>query len=165
MADGVLVDPFLIEKRDIGRCTEPVHIGVRGGFVTSVDGGREAETLRRMLDEADRSAHNIAEFALGTNRWCRIRSCIRIARGHGSCICMPSGTATVPIPSPAIRYVVMRPSSLFLHYICVRLARTTVVQSTRRNTAHSVRSQAILIAPVLAEKSVQPRRTTRARRS
>jgi leucyl aminopeptidase (aminopeptidase T) len=79
-AEGVLVDPFLLEKRDIGRRTEPVRIEVRGGFVTTVEGGREAEILRRMLDDADHSARNIAEFALGTNRWCRIWSGIREAK-------------------------------------------------------------------------------------
>lgn len=79
-AEGVLVDPFLLEKRDIGHRTEPVNIEVRSGYVTNVEGGREAQILRRMLDEADHSARNIAEFALGTNRWCRPWSGLREAK-------------------------------------------------------------------------------------
>lgn len=79
-AEGRLVDPYLLEKREIGRRTEPLRLEVRAGLVTDVAGGREAEILKRMLDEADDNARNIAEFALGTNRWCRAWSGMREAK-------------------------------------------------------------------------------------
>ena len=79
-AEGVLVDPYLMEKREIGHRKEPVRMEVHGGRVTAVEGGREAEIVKRMLSEADDAARNIAEFALGTNRWCRPWAGIREAK-------------------------------------------------------------------------------------
>lgn len=79
-AEGVVVDPYLMEQRDIGRPTEPVRLEVRAGNVVGVSGGREARLLERLLEEADASARNIAEFALGTNRWCRAWTGLREAK-------------------------------------------------------------------------------------
>lgn len=79
-AQGVVVDPYLMEKREIGRPTEPVRLEIRAGYVTSVEGGREARILQRMLEESGQSARNIAEVALGTNRWCRVWAGLREAK-------------------------------------------------------------------------------------
>ena len=79
-AEGVVVNPYLMEQRDIGRPSEPVRLEVRAGNVSAVSGGREARILEHLLDEAGASARNIAEFALGTNRWCRAWTGLREAK-------------------------------------------------------------------------------------
>jgi leucyl aminopeptidase (aminopeptidase T) len=70
-AEGVLVDPFLLEQKELGYRSDPLRIEVRDGKVTDISGGREAVGLTRLLESADDAARNIAEFAVGTNRWCR----------------------------------------------------------------------------------------------
>jgi leucyl aminopeptidase (aminopeptidase T) len=77
---GKLVEPYLVEHRDIRRPREPLELTIRSGNVTEVKGGREAQRLRRLLDEIGPSARNIAEFALGTNRRCRIETGLREAK-------------------------------------------------------------------------------------
>lgn len=70
-ASGVLVDPFLLEQREMGYRKDPLRVTVEKGVVIDVEGGREAAVLSRLLDEAGEAARNIAEFAVGTNGWCR----------------------------------------------------------------------------------------------
>lgn len=77
---GKLVGPYLVEHRDIRRPREPFELTIRSGNVTEVTGGREAQRLERLLDEIGPSARNIAEFALGTNRRCRIETGLREAK-------------------------------------------------------------------------------------
>ena len=51
---------------------EPVTIQVRGGEVVEVTGGKAAEYLNATLSSFnDRSAYNLAEFAVGLNPLCR----------------------------------------------------------------------------------------------
>jgi len=66
-AEGVLVNPYTIEKREIAFPKEPVRIEVRGGKIVSVTGGSEAAFLEQVIEKAGETARNIAEFALGTN--------------------------------------------------------------------------------------------------
>jgi leucyl aminopeptidase (aminopeptidase T) len=56
---------------DIGRISEPVTIHVRDGRAVSVNGGREADVLRRILAEVP-DADNIAEIGIGLNPLARI---------------------------------------------------------------------------------------------
>lgn len=52
----------------IGLIDEPIVATVEDGYVTDLDGGREAEQLRDMLDSVgDRDAYNIAEISIGIN--------------------------------------------------------------------------------------------------
>ncbi len=69
--DGVLVNPYLIEK--IGQVTEPFRMEVRGGEIVRVEGGAQAQQLSAILARKDPGARNFAaEFALGTNPACRL---------------------------------------------------------------------------------------------
>jgi leucyl aminopeptidase (aminopeptidase T) len=79
-ADGVLVDPFLLERHDLGYRREPFRLEVRGGRVVSAGGGREALAVMAMIEENGESAANIAELALGTNGWCRPYETLREAK-------------------------------------------------------------------------------------
>jgi leucyl aminopeptidase (aminopeptidase T) len=56
---------------DIGRIVEPVAIEVRAGVAVEVRGGREADALRRILDDV-LDADNIAEIGIGLNPKARI---------------------------------------------------------------------------------------------
>lgn len=71
-AEGVLVNPFTIEKREIAFPREPVRVEVRAGRIASITGGSEAEFLAQVVEKAGEAARNIAEFALGTNPECRL---------------------------------------------------------------------------------------------
>lgn len=79
-AEGVLVNPFTIEKREIAFPREPVRIEVRGGRIARITGGSEAAFLEQVVEKAGESARNIAEFALGTNPECRLGPSLREAK-------------------------------------------------------------------------------------
>ncbi|MFQ5895127.1 MAG: aminopeptidase [Nitrospinota bacterium] len=77
-AEGVLVDPFCIERKDLGVLREPFgRIEVRAGKVVSMAGSPGAERFWRVLEENGETAKNLAEFALGTNPACRPYASIR----------------------------------------------------------------------------------------
>lgn len=79
-AEGVLVDPFVLERVELGYRKEPLRIEVRGGKVVEVTGGREAIALDALLERMGETAKNIAEFAIGTNAWCRPYDSLREAK-------------------------------------------------------------------------------------
>jgi leucyl aminopeptidase (aminopeptidase T) len=79
-AEGVLVNPFTIEKREIAFPREPMRVEVRGGRIAGISGGYEADFLAKVVDEVGESARNIAEFALGTNPECRLGAKMREAK-------------------------------------------------------------------------------------
>jgi leucyl aminopeptidase (aminopeptidase T) len=72
-ANGTLVVDSSIHQ--IGRVTEPVTMIVKHGFVTQIEGGIEANTLRGILTKrGDQNSFNLGEFAVGTNPRARISS-------------------------------------------------------------------------------------------
>lgn len=79
-ANGKIVEPYLVEHREIGRPREPLELIIREGNVAEVAGGIEAQRLERLLIESGSSARNIAEFAIGTNRRCRVETGLREAK-------------------------------------------------------------------------------------
>lgn len=79
-AEGVLVNPFTIEKREIAFPREPVRVDVKDGRIASISGGYEAEFLAKVVEEVGESARNIAELALGTNPECRLGLKMREAK-------------------------------------------------------------------------------------
>jgi len=83
-AEGVIVNPYLIEDIDVIK--EPLKIVIQNGLVTYIEGGKEAEALQRVIDENGEPARNIAEFAFGTNYACRINDRSREAKKKlGTC--------------------------------------------------------------------------------
>jgi 2,5-dihydroxypyridine 5,6-dioxygenase len=79
-AAGKIIGPYLVEHREIGRPREPLELSVQKGNVTEVYGGIEAQRLERLLAETVPSARNIAEFAIGINRRCRVETGLREAK-------------------------------------------------------------------------------------
>jgi leucyl aminopeptidase (aminopeptidase T) len=79
-AEGRIVRPYLVEHREIGRPREMLEISIRGGQAVKVDGGAEARRLQGLLEDSGPAARNFAEFALGTNRRCRVDVGMREAK-------------------------------------------------------------------------------------
>jgi leucyl aminopeptidase (aminopeptidase T) len=79
-AEGVLVDPFVLERVELGYRKEPLRIEIQGGKATRITGGREAVALEALLERMGETARNIAEFAIGTNAWCRPYVSLREAK-------------------------------------------------------------------------------------
>ena len=56
----------------IGLLDEPIHLKVIICRVISIEGGQSAQILRDLVDQSDKDANNIAEFAIGTNPKARL---------------------------------------------------------------------------------------------
>lgn len=56
----------------LGLLDEPIRMQVVDGRVVSIQGGRAAEQLERLVAASDDGARNIAEFAIGTNPRARL---------------------------------------------------------------------------------------------
>lgn len=68
-AEGTLVVEHTMDG--IGRIDAPIRMVVRRGRVVHISGGEAAERLRSLV-ASDPNGANIAEFAIGTNRWARL---------------------------------------------------------------------------------------------
>ncbi len=79
-AEGRLVKPFCIEVRGLGFVSETITVEVKGGRVVGTSGGPQAALLMETLDRAGGHAHNVAEFAIGTNDKCRLGVALREAK-------------------------------------------------------------------------------------
>ena len=79
----------------IGLLTDPIRLAVRDGRVVSIEGGKEAQQLKKLL-EGDENAFNVAEFAIGTNPKSRmkgnmaedkiLKGCVHVAVGDNHTI-------------------------------------------------------------------------------
>ncbi len=76
-ANGVLVNPFCMEKEEFGFITEDISLKVEAGKVTDIKGGIIARQLLELLEPLGDSARNIAELAIGTNPKARLGVTIR----------------------------------------------------------------------------------------
>ena len=66
VVDAAVAGWLLIEN-------QPITIHVRGGRIVSIEGGKEAEILKRHLAEKnDENVYNIAEIGVGLNPECRL---------------------------------------------------------------------------------------------
>ena len=61
----------LLDK--IGQVTEPLRVEIKDGWITNVEGGKQAQQLNDIFEKFDPNARRIAsQFALGMNPDCRI---------------------------------------------------------------------------------------------
>ncbi|RJQ49532.1 MAG: aminopeptidase [Desulfobacteraceae bacterium] len=79
-SNGILVDPYTVEQKEIGFLNEPMKLKVQDGMMTHVEGGAAADKLRAIIQKIGDPARNIAEFAIGTNPACRAGTTIREAK-------------------------------------------------------------------------------------
>lgn len=72
-ANGRIVADASIPYLGIGVLTEPVIVDVKDGFITKIEGGRQATILRENLAaQNDPNVYNIAEIGAGLNPNCRM---------------------------------------------------------------------------------------------
>lgn len=69
-SQGVVVIEHSMDN--LGLLDRPIELTIVDGKAVSVKGGSSADQLRRLLDEADTAATNLAEFAIGTNPAARL---------------------------------------------------------------------------------------------
>jgi len=89
-ADGVLVADLTVPYTVEGLVDEPVTLRFAGGRVTSIEGGRAADLLRAIVEEAGEGADVIAELGIGLNH-------SLTPRGHVMLDEKAAGTAHVAI--------------------------------------------------------------------
>ncbi len=67
--EGKTTGKFVVDVSmgSIGKVNTPIEITVKKGFAVKIDGGEEAEKLKKMIKPLGINARNIAEFAIGTN--------------------------------------------------------------------------------------------------
>jgi len=72
-AHGRIVVDASIPYLGIGVIDEPIYVDVEAGFITRIEGGRQARILREDLEShGDRNSFNIAELGLGLNPKCKM---------------------------------------------------------------------------------------------
>ncbi|MFI5340254.1 MAG: aminopeptidase [Candidatus Methylomirabilales bacterium] len=72
-ANGRIVVDASIPYLGIGLIEQAIHVEVRDGFITRIEGGRQAEVLRRDLEShGDKNSFNIAELGVGLNPKCKM---------------------------------------------------------------------------------------------
>ena len=89
-ADGVLVADLTVPYTVEGLVDEPVTIRFERGRVTSIEGGRAADMLRGLVEQAGEGADVIAELGIGLNHSVRPRGHVMLDEKAG-------GTAHVAI--------------------------------------------------------------------
>jgi len=68
---GCIVNPYILDK--IGQVTEPLRVEIKDGWITNVEGGKQAQQLNDLFEKFDSNARRTAsQFALGINPDCRI---------------------------------------------------------------------------------------------
>ena len=71
-ANGVIVANASVPYIGIGVLEEPIVCQVKDGRIISMEGGRQAEMLKRDLDSKnDPNVYNVAEMGMGLNPKCR----------------------------------------------------------------------------------------------
>ncbi|NLY21190.1 MAG: aminopeptidase [Tissierellia bacterium] len=85
--EGVIVADASIPYIGIGLLDEPITFKVEKGFITTIDGGKQAEILKKDLESKnDPNVYNIAELGIGLNPKCRFIGLMLEDEGvYGSC--------------------------------------------------------------------------------
>jgi hypothetical protein len=89
-ADGVLVADLTVPYTVDGLVDAPVTLRFEGGRVTSIEGGRAADMLRELVEDAGPGADVIAELGIGLNHTVKPRGHVMLDEKAG-------GTAHVAI--------------------------------------------------------------------
>lgn len=67
-SEGKIVVDASIPYIDIGLLKDPIHVTVKKGFITDIQGGFQAEMLKKDLEaKNDPNVYNIAEMGVGLN--------------------------------------------------------------------------------------------------
>ncbi|MDP2856906.1 MAG: leucyl aminopeptidase [Bacillota bacterium] len=85
--EGMIVADASIPYFGIGVLDEPVRYTVRSGRAVSIDGGRQAQEVARMMaDCRDENVYNIAQLSIGLNPHCKVQGVMLEDEGaYGTC--------------------------------------------------------------------------------
>jgi leucyl aminopeptidase (aminopeptidase T) len=75
-AEGVCVIDCSIAVRGLGLLREPIRMTYRAGRIVEIEGGDEAEQVRRVIAEAGTGGDVVAELGIGTNAGARLTGAI-----------------------------------------------------------------------------------------
>ena len=64
-AQGIWIIDTMFEK--VGAIKTPVKISIENGRAIKIEGGKEADKIRAIIEAADENGNNIAELGIGTN--------------------------------------------------------------------------------------------------
>ena len=95
-ADGVLVADITVPYTVDGLVDEPVTLRFEGGRVTAIEGGRAAEMLRELVENAGEGADVIAELGIGLNHAIRPRGHVMLDEKAGGTAHVAIGRNTGP---------------------------------------------------------------------
>ena len=95
-ADGVLVADLTVPYTVEGLVDEPVTLRFEGGHVTSIEGGRAADMLRTLVEDAGEGADVIAELGIGLNHTVRPRGHVMLDEKAGGTAHVAIGRNTGP---------------------------------------------------------------------
>jgi leucyl aminopeptidase (aminopeptidase T) len=95
-ADGVLVVDLTVPYTVDGLVDEPVTLRFERGRATSIAGGRAAEMLRELVEEAGDGANVIAELGIGLNHALRPRGHVMLDEKAGGTAHVAIGRNTGP---------------------------------------------------------------------
>jgi len=71
--NGKIVANASIPYLGIGLLEQPVYMEVEDGYITKIEGGRQADVFRKDLEsQKDKNAFNVAEIGLGLNPKCKM---------------------------------------------------------------------------------------------
>lgn len=65
LSNGVVVVDGSMAQ--VGLLTTPIRIIVKDGYAVTIEGGEEAEALKKLLEPHGKDAYTVAEFGIGTN--------------------------------------------------------------------------------------------------
>lgn len=86
--NGIIVVDGSIPHPLLGVIKEPIKLTVENSLVTKIEGGKEAETLKKIWEEAnDPNVYNIGEIGIGLNDECAlIGKCLKMKAAMEPCI-------------------------------------------------------------------------------
>ncbi len=94
-SEGVIVVDASIPYENIGILEEPVTVTVKGGFITDIRGGRQAQKFKDIFERTgDPNVYNIAELGVQLNPKCRMCGIMLEDQGVFGCVHIGVGTNT-----------------------------------------------------------------------
>ena len=94
-SEGTIVVDASIPYWGIGLLEEPITLTVKGGLITDIYGGRQAQIMREVLEKAeDPKVYNVAELGIQLNPKCKMCGSMLEDEGVFGCIHIGIGSNT-----------------------------------------------------------------------
>jgi len=94
-SEGTIVTDASIPYWGIGLLEEPITLTVKGGLITDIRGGKQAQELKRVFERpGDPNVYNIAELGIQLNPKCRMCGIMLEDQGVFGCVHIGIGSNT-----------------------------------------------------------------------